>query len=46
MKIQYVKVHIDDGNSVLYTHSKWILILVRYGAFYTILYDELIYDIN
>ena len=32
--------------TLLRTHSKWILILVCYGTFYTILYDELIYDIN
>ena len=32
--------------TLLDTHSKWILILVRYGTFYTILYDELMYDIN
>ena len=32
--------------ALLHTHSKWILVVVRYGTFYTIPYDELVYDIN
>ena len=32
--------------TLLHTHSKWILILVGYGTFYTTPYDELMHDIN